>query len=597
MIQYALYTAPGGALIADYSSRVQGLTFASNNRGFAECKGFVPLSLTEAFRLYDRAGVPHLLVCDQSSGAVYEGRVEDVNLVSGGVNITAFGYSRALSDTSYIALWSTVAPAFREVLPAELSDAANERFTVKNLGASSAGVFSNIIVGPNKGSVQGNTPTSIACYIVYQIPDKSTRQIVGCSFDWTTLHPPGSAGSQWTGQIIGYQAGFTSPATLFSHGAGTALGAANLTFSGVDYLVIKHYYDGTDQVYSADTGAVVFGVRNLRIVTSITNRIATTLTANRSNGANVTATVGSTARMYVGQMLQIGGAAVSESVTVLSIGSATQLNATFINSYVIGDTVQAHILYADEIVRDLVSTVDTLNPSQISGSTALIQSPGVDLLQEVYEDENPADVLDHLMTLGDTQSLARQWEWGVYANQVLYFRPRSTSGRTWYIDISEIDVERTLDTLYNAIYATYQDAAGRTLRTALSSDANSIARYSLTRKQMLATKTTSATQAGIQLAAALIDRASPPPRAGITIDRIFDGNGSWWPLTAVQAGDTIIIRNLAPTLSTSIDRIRVFRTTRAEYHFDDNTLSLEPEIARPTLDVLIEQIARGQLGH
>jgi hypothetical protein len=97
MIQFALYTQPGGALIADYSGRVEQPTIAQNEHGAAEASGFVPMGLQEAFQLYDRAGLLHAVFSDAASDVIYEGRLEDVNIVGGGVNLRAFGYSR-LSD-------------------------------------------------------------------------------------------------------------------------------------------------------------------------------------------------------------------------------------------------------------------------------------------------------------------------------------------------------------------------------------------------------------------------------------------------------------------------------------------------------------------
>lgn len=593
MIQFAIYQYKGGPLIADYSSRIQAAAVASNNRGFAECRGFIPLGLPESFRLYDRTALPHVAFSDTSSGAFYEGRLEDVNIVPGGVNITAYGYAQAMGDFDYNAMWSTTQlDEYVEVANADIVSAHNEQFTIKTYAATTTYKSSFVFI-PNAGSRIGLTPTSYIAYMVYKIPDQSTRQIVGISFDWVKNHPAGAPGTQWTGACVAYQPGFASGVSLFTTGAGVGNGTQHLTFAGQSIIGFAHFYDGANGIFTPGaTGDIYFSPQNIRIVTSIANRVNTTFTVARVHGTNVTATVGSTARMYVGQELQIANATQSETVVVISIGSATQFNATFTHNYIIGNTVQAHVVYADEIINDMVSLVSVVNPTQLSSTTALVQSPGFDLTDQTFVDMYHQQVLDQLAGIPDSQS--RLWEWGVQNGQQLYFRPQSTTNRTWYIDVSELDVQRTLSALWNSVYATYQDANGKRLRGGVSADAASAARYGVTRQKALAVSTTSLTQANSQAAAALADSKDPSPRASLTIDKVYDGNGVRWPLYLVRAGDTIVIRNLPPTLSTVIDKIRIFRLTRAEYAIDTDTLTIEPETPLPTLDVLIAQQALGQ---
>src|SRR5262245_12106942 len=129
MNQFAILSAPTGSLIADYSHKVQGLTVASGPRGFAEASAFIPLSLAESFLLYDRAGLPNCVFSDNAAGVLYEGRLEDVNIVTDGVRIRAFGNARALADAPYTALWSlTDVAQFRPVLAAEVAGAEPDRF-------------------------------------------------------------------------------------------------------------------------------------------------------------------------------------------------------------------------------------------------------------------------------------------------------------------------------------------------------------------------------------------------------------------------------------------------------------------------------------
>jgi hypothetical protein len=101
-----LYTKFGGALIADYSGRLDSLTFATNEHGFAEARVFVPMGTPEAFRIFDLGGPIHMIISNNSAAKLFEGRVEDIAITGEGVAITALGYGRALSDVPYTAFWT-----------------------------------------------------------------------------------------------------------------------------------------------------------------------------------------------------------------------------------------------------------------------------------------------------------------------------------------------------------------------------------------------------------------------------------------------------------------------------------------------------------
>lgn len=252
-------------------------------------------------------------------------------------------------------------------------------------------------------------------------------------------------------------------------------------------------------------------------------------------------------------------------------------------------TTQAAPVGADAIARDLVSAATTLNSGVLSAVTGRIQAPGLDLFHQVYQDADMGAVLDQLAALGDTSQ--RQWRAWVGADRVLVLEPWGASGRTWYVDVTDLQVQRTLETLANSVYAVYQDASNRTLRTAVSANAQSVSRYGLTRRQALQATTTSATEAAYERDTQLAGTLAPPARAGISFDRIFTAGGARVPLWAVAAGDTFILRNLAPSLSTDVDKIRVIRIGRAVWDVVANTLSVEPQVPLPLLQVLLAQQA------
>lgn len=576
--QYAIFSSLGGSLIADYSNRVQSLSFSSNNRGWAECAGFVPMGLEEAFSLYDHAGLLSIAITDSAGGTVYAGRLEDVAITGDGVTLTALGYSRSLSDAPYTALWSDTRVGNWQPITSDMIAGFRDEPYVMDTN-------NRLFIGTNKGNTYANGADVGAFY--FAIPSLSTRSLLGMSFDYTMLAP---VNWQFRYEQRGADFSGISSNTLQTGTGAAQAGALHLTFTPcamVTLLLVN--LTGGASTPPGESGANFLKITNVRVITSTVNRVNTYLTVTRTGGVNVTATVASTAGMYVGMRLIINsGAATSESVVVLSIGSSTTFNATFAGTNAFNSLVQGFQIFADEVVDDLIATTAALNSGQLSSSLALTDSPGLDLLQEVYEDRLPSDILDYLVAMGD--SAARVWEWGVSSAQRLYFRVRSAQ-RTWYIDVSDLNIERTLDLLSNSIYAVYSDANDRRVAAVATSDTASVARYGLTRRLALEVNTSSAVQASYQQAAALSDRKDPRPRSHVTVRQVYDAGGNRWPLWAVQAGDTILIRNLSPTLSTALDRVRSFRLARVSYAFDSDTLELEPEVPRTSLEAIVAQQA------
>jgi hypothetical protein len=79
----------------------------------------------------------------------------------------------------------------------------------------------------------------------------------------------------------------------------------------------------------------------------------------------------------------------------------------------------------------------------------------------------------------------------------------------------------------------------------------------------------------------------------VRFKRIADSNGVQAVKALVHSGDTITVRNLPPTLSGDIDRVRTFVIEETDYT-DDDTLEVTPESPLPRLDQVLRQIAKGQ---
>jgi hypothetical protein len=237
---------------------------------------------------------------------------------------------------------------------------------------------------------------------------------------------------------------------------------------------------------------------------------------------------------------------------------------------------------AQSIVNAIIANVSSRN-SFMSSSTALVQDPGVTLNSEIYEDVYPDQILNRLIQLGDDATTPRLWEWGVCEDQRLYYRPRGDAGRSWYTDVSRLQLDRTLETLWNSVYATYQGAAGQRILTATASDLFSQQRYGVVREIAIQAHTTSTTTPENIRDAFLDDRSIPSVRAQIDIPVLYDVNGVMYPKWAARSGDNITIRNIPPTASIEIDLVRRFMLKETDYLIDSDTLKAVPEFMLPTL--------------
>lgn len=584
-LQLGIFSRPTtGELVLDATPFVTSCTVSTNEHGSEALNVTVKRSLYDAFRIYNAPGLLHVALSDGARD-IGVGRLEEPGLRVGGTNevtLNALGYWRALSDLPYTALWSdTSLDRWRMVESTELGNRTPERYDFR----TENGVLE---IAPKKGETFGGNaspaPLPAIGSAMYFPPSGNSRQITLVQCDIELMAPTG-----W--RVILYRvntalSGFNSVFTITS--AGAVLNRSIFTtITPDDRLMFDIFLDtaGTTTA-SFDTGTAYLRVRNLRVSTSFANIVNTTFTVARAAGTSVTATVGTTDRMYVGMKLVANsGGNPSETVVVQSVTNSTQFVATFVNSYAIGNPLGGSVLYADEIIRDMVSAVTATNPTQLQSVTSLIASPGRDSPDVVYEDATMADVATDLAKNGNTANAA--YEVGVDTQRRLYFRPRGSAARTWYIDSDDLNVTRALDGMFNSGYAKYQNASGATVRGATSTDATSVQRYGITRRRAVDVQTTDATYATNVRDAALTDDALVEPRASYTVTRVFGTNGAPVPLSEVRACDVVTIRNLPPAVLNTLDTIRTFRLTRTTYDPIANTLSFEPEAPMPTLDVLV----------
>jgi hypothetical protein len=542
-----------------------------------------PRRAAAIFALYRARRAP-FVVALRGGQVLWSGRLDTASIRMDGsgtqLTVRALGNWQALRDGRHTALWSSTRyDTWRPTTPQDIA--------IRDSTAWITDTNNRLFIGLKKGITY---PTSARIgSLVLELPDQGSRGATGAQFTLTYALPAG-----FELGFITLDAAWGSATAIVSYVPGATGGtrAYHLTFASAQKLEFYLYNSsGSPITNSAEDGVGNIRVSDLRVVSDTTNRINTTLTANAVGGTNVTLTVGSTAGMYVGQQLVIDSGNVdSQMVTVVSITDATHLVIADLTwNKLSGLAVQGHRLLGSTIATALRAEAVALNSGTIVDDLTPIAPTTMDLTDAVYEDALPADVLDDLAARGD--GAGGQIETGVDEFRRLFFRPKGSAARTWYVRLENMELERPISAVENRVYATYDDPASeRARRTAVANDPLSQADYGLIRVGTVAAKTSNATLAARIRDLALSDRADPQPAASIGIRQIETANGAIVSGDRVRPGDTIVIRNL-PALSagTFVDRIRSFTVSEMTYDGMTGRASVVPETPLPLLDVLIAQ--------
>lgn len=276
------------------------------------------------------------------------------------------------------------------------------------------------------------------------------------------------------------------------------------------------------------------------------------------------------------------------SFTIYNNTGALYTNTSETNRYYLAirnlriKTTTASTVLGSAIASSVVSFADGVNPI-LAASYATTST--LDLKDEVYEDQYPAAIIDRLAKIDNVRAMVDE-------NRAFWYGPLA-SGR-WLLDAADLEIQRPLDRVSNSVYAVYQDADNRNIRTAASVDSFSVSRYGITRGKALSVQSTSSSQATTQRDTELSDTANPAPRAGIPIKRILDSQGR--PALAHQPrpGDLAVIPALPPSISAEADQIRSFIIGRVEVTLERGkrpTTVIEPNEPTPNLVTMLARIA------
>lgn len=566
-----IFDYPGGSLLYDWTGEAQGVRMTSAERGHESLSWRVAMPLMRAFRVYDTLPIAYVVLSGRGGDVVWEGRLEDKSITAEGVACTALGYWRAVADYGpYTQLWSDVSVSrWRLMTDVDIGGAKPERFEADNNNRL------YMAFRKEEGGGSGDL-----CAWGYAIPQGSQREMVCCDF----VYDLGAAGSGWRARLMARDEQLGGAVQLWSETAGIAAksGAMSLSFSPAAALTFE--LEATETIWhAANTGAeAVLRITGLRVATTAVNRVNTTIGSGITAGTR-TVTPGSMANITRGARLVITGAGGTREMVTVTAVTATTFTAIFALSHTATVAVQAIVVYGHEIIRDIVTRAAGLNSAQLSSSHIEVEGTGNDLQIELYEEVPAPDVVAYLCTEGDDRS----FEAGVWGDRRLYFRPAGSQAQTWYTDVVAVDLQNSMTAVVNQGYGVYRDARRGVRRTAEVGRDKSKFYYTLSRRGFVPGSTTSQVAAEGLRDSFLADREVARPRMRVVTDGLYDVNGTAYPLWAVRAGDVMELRNLPPTLGETVDRIRRFRVTRAEYDVSGNRATWVPEMDLPAVDVVI----------
>lgn len=236
-------------------------------------------------------------------------------------------------------------------------------------------------------------------------------------------------------------------------------------------------------------------------------------------------------------------------------------------------------LYADEILRYTTNQVINLNTNQVSLDFSGIESPRYDLTDVWYTDKTGLDVINDLLRYPDTSG--NTYELKIWENQKVLFRPKE-SINTWYIDISVIQLNRTLDKFYNQVNSRYTDTMKRSTMVTVE-----VAGFH-NRQTVLTLNTNDPNIAATAGNTLLSDYARKPPQSEISATHIRNDQGSYVEAINIRSGDTIIIQNIPPMLFDAIDNTFIVDETIAD--LQSGIVRIIPEKPIAELENLLSKV-------
>lgn len=564
----------GASLVADWSSKARDVEFTYGEHGFERASFGVVVPRQDAMLWRDRV-INMCLTISRRGRIAWEGRIEDASVVIEGgmatITISAFGYWRAFSDGVVKDFWSEMRYEAWEPIPtAVLSGRKPEYYDIDFDG--------RLYMALRKD--QSYHLSSLGS-LWFRVPSGRFRKIQTLAFTLDLNIP-----ANWQCRIESYDDGFVNGNLLATHTGPITISAGAYSYSSIN--------------------------RDLVFVELRDTRAGTTLSANVTAGVNVAIMVASNASLTVGDRVQIGGTN-AEPTTVLSKTSTNQFNATINNNHSSGDSVTfvnlaetgkyfakftdvrvksttSSAVYADEVMRELVTQANTLNSAQISSVTGRIPALGtIDLKQYAYDTSSPDQIIDTLRSLVTT---AGRYRVRVDENQivVLEWRDNGDALRSFYVHGTP-ELAASLEQLTTRIRPIYTDASGNVTVGTVLQNTSAESLYGLARQRAVQYPTTSSTEAASWATADLADSDGINGYGEVAVERVYAGRTPW-PPDEVRPGYLLIMIDLPSDGGVTDVYNRAFRVGESTVRLNNGrpTIAIMPVDPIPTTETLLAQL-------
>ncbi len=532
----------------------------------------IPMSAQEAATYIDNLSYRWLVVA--RAGIARRYRLQTPTMIRDGVRLDGISLIATLDDDEYSALWSASGVEGWTILNGDYASRWKDCDKFWSLDTNG-----RLFMGLQKNTSYPHLAGFGA--LAYILPPGGTRGCTVLQFDLEFVNFP--ANFVW--QIMRDNRTFTGLGfQTFLAGPLTGTRSFCLSLSAACEVVIFEIYNNTGSavLFIGETGSAYAKMTNVRLATSTTNLIATTVALAIAVGSQVV-TPASMVRIYVGQRLIINsGATDSESVVVTAV-TATTFTAVTAKSHLANATIRAIVVYDEEIVKDVLSQTLALNPSGgLLASTGYIQSSGVDRLQAGWTDARGSAILDEL-------AKPVNCHFGVRDNRLVY-EPSNAYQRAWKVRVADLELVRPLDELYNSVRASYTNDTNIDQRTAYTTDEASTIINGITRRQTIDAQTTNAAVAATVSATALADTKNRAVRSAMRILRVTDDYGAPAMPDEISVGDRITIVGL-PAVLAGNDRLRTFTVGERSIDPSAGDVTIVPDKPIKQLDVLLAQLA------
>jgi hypothetical protein len=503
---------------------------------------------------------------------IWRGRTEAVKLTPTTVEITALGYIRLFAERKTFSFYSSTDLTQFFVVDPTIIGGTNTPFKY-NVNISDSSLYFSL----KKNISYNNSANPI--YLAFKLPQRLIDVPARVQFKVTFNLP-----NNWVLQLNSINSGFATIATEFTT---TATGVPT-TICYCDnlnpnvYTIMFFIFNNTGGVYNNTLDDDVWFVRitDFRLITTSGRNVDTTLTNSVNPGSPATFPVASTANIYVGQKLTIASnTTASEIVTVLSVtgSSFTANNTTFKPN---GSTVRSASMYADDIIKKLIS--DASNSTPLQSNIVNILPNNLDVFNLITYGDNVLNVIETLTTQGGNSNS----NWNFYIDNTItaHFKPISAlNTRNFILYINDFNIQRLLETLTAYSIVIFKTTYGAQHRTFSKANPN-LPLFGSGKTNVIKIDSTSQAEAEQVRELDLINNGLIKAQTSIQIEFMLL-NSIKADIFDPQPYDTCTIANLPLSASPVINSVKTFRIS--EVHVDSSgTIKLIPDLPIPGLEFL-----------